>query len=264
MINHVFVVLAYKESQYLEKCIESVLNQTYKSHVIIATSTPNEFILAIAKKYELEIFIHYEQKGIGADFDFARTCTDTTLVTIAHQDDVYEKGYAEEIVQKYMNYPTALILFSDYYEIKNNKRVDVNTNLKIKRLLLSLLKIKGLSHYRFVKRSALCFGNAICCPAVTYVNQNINLTNIFDSSMKSNIDWYAWEKLSRQHGSFVYVPKQLMGHRVHDESTTSEIIKENQRSKEDYTMFCLFWPKFIAGMLTKFYAYSEKSNNTKR
>ena len=41
---HTFVVLAYKESTYLEDCINSVLNQSVKTNVVIATSTPNEFI----------------------------------------------------------------------------------------------------------------------------------------------------------------------------------------------------------------------------
>ena len=34
---HTYVVLAYKESPYLEECVKSVLNQKYASHVIIAT-----------------------------------------------------------------------------------------------------------------------------------------------------------------------------------------------------------------------------------
>ena len=41
---HTFVVLAYKESRYLEECIKSVLNQSYKSKVVIATTTDNKFI----------------------------------------------------------------------------------------------------------------------------------------------------------------------------------------------------------------------------
>ena len=46
---HTFVVLAYKESKYLEECIKSVLNQKYRSEVVIATSTPNKFIDKIFK-----------------------------------------------------------------------------------------------------------------------------------------------------------------------------------------------------------------------
>ena len=49
---HTFVVLAYKESEYLEDCIKSVLNQKYQSDVVIATSTPNKFIKDLARKYK--------------------------------------------------------------------------------------------------------------------------------------------------------------------------------------------------------------------
>jgi len=47
--KHTFVVLAYKESQYLEECIMSVINQKYKSEVVIATTTDNKYIRNIAK-----------------------------------------------------------------------------------------------------------------------------------------------------------------------------------------------------------------------
>ena len=57
-INHTFVVLAYKESPLLEECIKSVLNQKYKSKVIIGTSTPNDYIKKIANKYKLKIKIY--------------------------------------------------------------------------------------------------------------------------------------------------------------------------------------------------------------
>ena len=73
--EHTFVVLAYKESEYLEECIKSVLNQKYKSDVVIATSTPNDYIDKMAKKYKLKVIVNNsEKKGIGVDFDFASNC----------------------------------------------------------------------------------------------------------------------------------------------------------------------------------------------
>ena len=39
--THIFIILAYKQSQYLEDCIDSLLNQTIKSKIIITTSTPS-------------------------------------------------------------------------------------------------------------------------------------------------------------------------------------------------------------------------------
>ena len=122
--KHTFVVLAYKESDLLEECIKSVLNQKYKSKVIIGTSTPNDYIKKIAKKYDLDVLVNKDAKHrIGDDFDFAIKCGETELVTIAHQDDIYDYEYSDEIVKAYEKYKNAIIIFSDYYEIKNKEKV---------------------------------------------------------------------------------------------------------------------------------------------
>lgn len=255
---HTFVVLAYKESDYLEDCIKSVLNQKYKSKVVIATATPNKFVSDIASKYNLEIIENKNHKNIGGDFDFAISCADTPLVTVAHQDDIYDYEYSYEMVENYNKNKNAIILFSDYYELRNNEKVYSNTNLKIKRILLFPLKIfKGES--KIIKRSAIRFGNAICCPAVTFVKDKTG-TNVFSCDFKCDVDWYAWEKLSHLKGSFVFISKPLMGHRVHEGSTTTEIIHDNIRTKEDLEMFKKFWPNFIAKSINKFYMKSENSN----
>lgn len=260
---HSFVVLAYKESKDLERCIKSVLNQKYKSDVIIATSTPNSYIRKIAKKYDLEIVINEDAKHrIGDDFDFAIKSGKTKLVTIAHQDDIYDYNYSSEIVEKYKKNEKSIILFTDYYELRNNKKVYKNGNLKIKRLLLTPLKINMNSNKKWAKRFVIKFGNAICCPSVTFNKDKIDFP-VFDCDLTCNIDWNAWEKLSLKDGSFSFINKKLMGHKISEETTTTEIINSGVRTKEDYELFRRFWPSFIAKILNKFYKKAEKSNKVK-
>ena len=221
MAIHTFVVLAYKQSQFLETCIKSVLNQSYKSQVIIATSTPNPYIYDLANKYHLDVKVNNGKHGIGYDFDFAVNAANTELVTVAHQDDVYDYEYAQEMVEAYKKQKQSIIIFPDYYEIKHGKdKVYKNTNLNIKQILLFLLRFHGWSNRRLIKRSALRFGNAISCPAVTFVKANTS-NEIFSSNMKSNVDWLAWERLSKRKVYFYYIHKPLMGHRIYSESTTS-------------------------------------------
>lgn len=260
-IIHTFVILAYKESKYLEDCILSVLAQTSTSKVIIATSTCNAYIERLAKAYQISICENPNAgKGIGNDFDFAIACANTTLVTVAHQDDIYDPTYVEEILNRYKRNKDSTILFSDYYEIRDTEKVYKNTNLKIKRMLLLPLRSSFLSHKKFGKRLVLRFGNAICCPAVTFVKDNIPMTKIFECEFKCNVDWNAWEKISKIPGRFSFVKKPLMGHRVHEESTTTEIINDNIRTKEDFIMFTRFWPTPIAKALNTFYVKAEQSN----
>ncbi len=37
---------------------------------------------------------------------------------------------------------------------------------------------------------------------------------------------------------FVYVPKRLMCHRIHEEATTAKMLKKSERRAEDIYMFC--------------------------
>ncbi|MBQ8681482.1 MAG: glycosyltransferase [Bacilli bacterium] len=256
---HTFVVLAYKESKYLEDCIKSVLNQSYNSKVVIATTTDNKFIRNLAKKYELDVIVG-KHTNIGGDFDFAVQCGETPLVTVAHQDDIYDYDYAKRVADNYLKYSDASIIFTDYYEIRDGKQVVSNLNLKIKRILLFPLRVKCLSRFKFFKRFVLRFGNSICCPAVTFVKPNCP-KDIFLSDYKCNVDWFAWEKLSKLKGRFIYINDRLMGHRISKESTTTDIINNGIRTKEDYDIYCKFWPSMIAKLLTKVYKNSEKSNS---
>lgn len=258
---HTFVVLAYKESDKLEECIKSVLNQSKKTNVVIATSTPNSYIKKMAKKYQLEMIENPEPgKGIGYDFDFASNCVDSKLITIAHQDDIYDYDYAKKVIEMYQKYPTATIIFTDYYEIKGKQKEYTNTNLKIKRILLFPLRCHAISQHKWIKRNALRFGTPIGCPAVTFVKKNVPKEK-FQCELKCDVDWYAWEKLSKEKGHFIYIKDKLMGHRISLESTTTEIINNGIRTKEDLIMFQKFWPKPIAKLINHFYVKSEKNNH---
>lgn len=255
---HSFVVLAYKESPFLEECIKSITNQSYPSDVVIATTTKNTFISNLAKKYSLKI-VEGKHSNIGGDFDFAVHSGKTPLVTVAHQDDIYEKDYSKKIVEAYQKYPNSSIIFTDYFEIRDKKHVYKNTLLKIKHLLLTPIRIKKSLKLRHFKRHILRFGNSICCPAVTFVIKNCP-KDIFKSDFKCNCDWHAWEKLSKHQGAFTYISSPLMGHRISEDSTTTDIINQGIRTKEDYKIFKRFWPTPIAKIFTKFYQKSEKSN----
>ena len=261
-IIHTFVVLAYKESEYLEDCLKSVLNQGYNSKVVIATTTDNKYIRNLAKKYKLDVIVG-KHTTIGGDFDFAISCGKTDLVTIAHQDDIYDYDYAKKVVDAYDKYKRAIIIFTDYYEIRNSDRVYTNLNLFIKRILLFPLRFRWLSKYKFFKRWVIRFGNGISCPAVTFVEDNC-LDKVFTSDYKCNVDWFAWERLSKLDGNFIYVKDKLMGHRISLESTTTDIIRQGIRTKEDYDMYIKFWPKFLAKLFTRVYKNSEKSNEIKK
>lgn len=258
--DHTYVLCAYKTSEYLEECVKSLLAQTAKSKILIATSTPNEHITTVAQKYNIPVYINEGEKGIGGDWNFAYGKADTPLITIAHQDDIYEPDYTKQMLEFINKSKQPILYFSGYAELRNGEKVYNNSILKIKKLMLSPLKIKSLWTSRFVRRRILSLGCPICCPAVSFVRERVG-ESPFTNDYLSDIDWQQWELQSRKRGSFVYNPQPLMCHRIHGDSATTEIIGDSKRSKEDFDMFCKFWPRPVAKIIVKFYSNSEKSNN---
>lgn len=257
--DHTFVICAYEESPYLEECVKSVLGQKALGGICIATSTPNASIKRIAEQYGIPLFVNPKREGIASDWNYAVACTATPLVTLAHQDDLYEEDYAGKILQALNRCQHPIVAFSGYTELRGSAEVDSSALLAVKRLMLTPLRFRLFWKSRFVRRRILSLGNAICCPAVTLVKESMSLP-LFKNNMKSNIDWQAWEELSRLSGEFAYVPENLIKHRLHDQSTTAGLLEVNGRQAEDLYMFRKFWPDRIARAVDWFYRSNERSN----
>lgn len=261
-MEHTFVICAYKESPYIEECIQSLKNQTVESVIIMTTSTPNEYIKQIAEKYNIMLYIRNGESDIVLDWNYGYNKVTTPYLTIAHQDDIYLPDYTEHVLNEFKRSKRPLIFFSDYGEIRGDKIVTKNRLLQVKRLMLFPLRCRIFFSSRFVRRRILSFGSPICCPSVAYVRENLP-NEVFAQGFRSNEDWEAWEKLSRLKGDFIYDKKILMYHRIHEDSETSAIIQDNKRSAEDMELYRKFWPKPIARLLVKLYASGQKSNELK-
>ncbi len=254
------MICAYGDSPFLEICVDSLLHQTVRSRILIATSTPNETIKKIAERFHFPIYVNQGAHGITQDWNFAVSCAKTRYVTIAHQDDVYEPAYLERALQGLNRARHPLIFFSDYYEIREGEKVPSNRNLWIKRVMLLPFRSRLLQNSVWIRRRILSLGSPIDCPSVTYVIPNLPGGQLFDSSYRVTQDWEAWERFSRLKGTFVFDPHLLMGHRIHEASTTTELIADQTRTKEELSIFQRFWPDPVARWLERRYRRGQDSN----
>lgn len=256
MNRHAFAICAYKQSPYLESCVKSLLSQTVGSRIFIATSTPNEHISSVAEKYSVEVLTH-DDGGIANDWNFAFRHADAETCTLAHQDDIYLPKYLEYSLKALEKSKKPLISFTHYQEIKSGKISPENINIIIKKYMLRPLAV--CRENRFIRRRILSLGSTICCPSVTY-----NLAALehfeFNREMTVSLDWDAWERISRLRGSFCYINKPLVLHRIHNMSETTNAIIDNRRSREDMLMFRRFWNKDMASFLLKIYSKSQDYN----
>ena len=213
MKKHTFVILAYHESDDLEECIKSVINQSVKSNVVIATSTPNDYIIDLASQYSLGVMVNKEKSNKGRDYNFAVNSFDSELITIAHQDDLYDRNYTKEILKCYKNNKNATIIFTDNYEIKDNVKIKKSKKLFWKRYFLFPLRFKLFQNKKFFKIRALRRDKHICTSSITFVKKNVS-KDIFPTNLKYDNDWQGLIDLAKENTGFVYLAKKLVGYRV--------------------------------------------------
>lgn len=260
---HSFLILAYKDSPFIEDCIISLKSQTVKSDIYIATSTPSDFLKQLAEKYQLLLFETLSGKGIAHDWNYAMSLAKTKYLTLAHQDDIYLADYTERCLKNAEKYKDCLICFTDYNELVNEQDRECNLLLIIKRLiLLFFMPFQKNIKSNFWKKRFISLGSPIAAPSVMY-NKDYLKNFSFTNDFSINMDWDAWYRLANEKGRFVFVNQKLMKHRIHKESATSKGLENNNRQKEDLIMFERLWPKYIAKIVAGLYAKSYQSNEEK-
>ena len=271
---HAFVICAFGKSPYLENCIRSLLRQTAPSEIYIATSTPSEHIRRLARKYGLPLWIRQGESGIREDWLFAwrEGGKRKRLITIAHQDDCYCRDYAKTVLAMYERYPDMTLFCSDYVTLKTRESrmadgtyYPVQTRIcagdlvrLVKKLLRLPLRFRFYANRTWVKKSALIFGNSICCPSCTY-NYSLIGDHMFDSGYSFALDWENLLSLAERPGRFVCVEEPLIAYRVHSGAATKKCIEDHRREADEASMFRRLWPDWMASLLMRFYKQSYKA-----
>ncbi|MEY8232655.1 glycosyltransferase family A protein [Oscillospiraceae bacterium 50-16] len=255
--NHLFVICAYKENPHLEETVRSLLNQTVIGRIRISTSTPNEYIRNLALKYDLPLWINPISAGSGSDWNFAYNEAQADFVTLVHQDDIYEPTFLEETLNEINRHKDFILIYSKYYEWRETGVTTDSQFLRIKHFMNSV--ISAIPSSKILRRFVLGLGNPICCPAVTYNKNKIGCIN-FRTDYQNSHDWEAYARLAKLSGKYIYIPQNLVGHRVYTDSQTTRSIANGVRIREDIEILNSIWPKPIAWLIMLFYKKSLANN----
>lgn len=205
--------------------------------------------------------MHSPNFGIVHDWNQGIRRSGADWVTLAHQDDVYLPDFGETVLDAISAAHNPTLAFTDYAEILGNDHIRRSTRLLlIKQALLQLGFLGRVSIYdRWSKLNTLRFGSPIPCPSVTFKIQAD--FDFFEEGFKLNMDWAAWIRRAQEPGGFIWIRKELMYHRIHESSETTEGIKDGSRQAEDIKILCRLWPTPIAKLIAATYRMAYKSNS---
>ena len=127
------IVPIYNTSEYLEKCLNSILNQTIKEiEVICINDGSTDISLEILKKYQKKdnriIIINQTNKGVSAARNAGLDIAKGKYIGFVDSDDYITPDMYKEMYNKIIKYQTDIVV-CNYYTDKNNS-ISIRSNKK--------------------------------------------------------------------------------------------------------------------------------------
>jgi glycosyltransferase involved in cell wall biosynthesis len=217
---------AYKKPEYVVRCIESVIKQTYKQvEIIISDDSPNQDIKLAIESYNSSISIKYyhNQPALKSPINWNNALNKASghFYMLMHQDDWFETE-------------TAIETFVKAFEI--NPQVDFvfcrNTAIQPDGQVLRLQAIPSLLEDMQKHPNHLVRANVIGPPSNTMLRSNVSVRYDEAYIWLVDVDYYV-QLLEAGHG-YKYLDAHLVSIGLHEDQTTvfcrnneDVIIKEN-------------------------------------
>ena len=125
MIKVSIIIPTYNSAKYLEKCLNSVFNQTEKDiEVILINDGSTDNSRDIIKKFKDKrlIYIEKENEGIGKTRNLGIKKAQGEYLAFLDSDDYLEKDFVSKMYNKAIKDNCDLVI-CDYYQVTNKKNI---------------------------------------------------------------------------------------------------------------------------------------------
>ncbi|MGG7157905.1 glycosyltransferase [Clostridium perfringens] len=222
------IMSVYNVEEYLEECLKSIFNQTYKDFELIiindgSTDNSIKVINKYRKKYKNIIYVEQENKGLSEARNLGLTFVNGDYVLYIDSDDYIDKYMFEEIVKKIRNDKSDMVIFghTEFYDDLYGKDCDIKLNIEESKI------------YSGIEVSNLMLECEIMGVAWNklYRAEKLKKENFYFESGRYTQDWYPTFKHISNLKKISFVNKPLYKYRLRSTSTTS---KKNKKRFEDY------------------------------
>lgn len=221
------IVPVYKVEEYLDRCINSILNQTFKDFelILVDDGSPDKCGLICDKYAQKDSrikVIHKENEGLSAARNTGIEIAKGEYIAFVDSDDYIDKRMYEELYNASINNKSDIVI-CDYQKIYSNNEIN-NYKLVKKYQIENLSKIQALSRLYDVDSSAY----------IVAWNK-LYKRSLFDQLRYPNGRLYEDEfityKLLYYSNNITYLPLRLYYYMQREDSITS--MKKNSEDRLD-------------------------------
>ena len=135
------IIPVFNVEEYLPKCIESVVNQTYDNLEILLIndgSTDNSGVICdnFAHKDERVKVVHKENGGLSAARNLGLSLATGHYIAFLDSDDYWNPLFLEKMIEKMESDPSYGLVYSGYYKERKGKPAKKFGDLFIEKELL--------------------------------------------------------------------------------------------------------------------------------
>ncbi|GEM_PF-1601218 len=258
------VIPVYNGEKYLEKAIQSVVDQTLKPYEIIvvndgSTDDSGLLLTELAKKYPLLIF-NKENGGQSSARNYGVRIANGDFIAFLDQDDIWYPHHLENLVRPFLenHYPELGWVYSTVDEIGEGGEL----------VRLDCLAFTGSVHPKKTIDQCLS-ADMFVVPSATLISKKaFNDVGGFDERLSGYEDDDLFLRIFAKGYSNVFINKSLAQWRIHGTScswstrmATSRIIyakKLLDQYQDDYIRGCKYitnniLPRFIKVILSEYY-----------
>jgi glycosyltransferase involved in cell wall biosynthesis len=220
------LIPAYNCEKYIQKCIDSLLNQTYKNiNIIIANDGSNDNTKSLLSEYiknfsNIIVFDKENEKSISKTRNFLLTKIKSEYFTFFDADDYAEPEYIENLITNLQFYNADISMCS-----KSRHREHKNINLKKENLHLnSIFFFNQEEAIAEMLSSNLYNGTVYCKLFKSSLLKNCQ----FDPKIHYGEDLDFCFKIMKNANKFVYSNKKLYHYIIRKGSIVTSKFKESK------------------------------------
>lgn len=208
-------IATYNQQNYIEECLNSVLNQSYKNiEIVIAddasTDDTKKILIDYYEKYPDKIKLILSEVNVGVTKNCNKglaQCTGEYVALFAGDDYMYE-GKLEKQLHYMMHNSRCAIVYHDLrvFDSKSNETLYF---FKSKHGVVT----GGQSE--LIRKGAICGGSSL------FMRRSAMPTNGFDTRLRTASDWLLWIETLSNGFTIEYIDEVLGAYRRHSSNVTA-------------------------------------------
>lgn len=213
------LMTSYNYGEYIEKAINSVINQSYSDwELIIVDDGSSDNSLEIIESFchkdsRIKLFQHedYQNKGLKESLLLGLEKSQGKWIAFLESDDFWDKDNLLKKMEVAKKYPQVGLIF--------NKVEIISDEIEDKRKLKLEKAQKPLEKQLFPKNMFYDFfiANKILTFSCVMVNKDILKPSYFNTPNDARLDWWLWIHLAYDN-MFYYINQELTSWYLHNKS----------------------------------------------